>query len=404
MATQVGSEFYVNFKAEVTEGTAASGGSSTGERLRVLDSPGLTLSRGLIRSNERRADANLAKPRLGSKSVGGSFNTELSVGSFNTWLASLMRSTWVNDDAAITCDGGGTFTSFSITNQNEINLIGSGSFLTEGVKVGDVIRLSNMSTAANNTVNGRVKTVTASTITVYGTPYTNQSADTACTLTIKKKLAQGATPTNGTFTVEQHLRTIDQSKLFKGCRVVSLNLQMQPNGVVSATWGLVGMDREVLATVSSPYFTSPTEYTSIALVADDAALTYNGAQVATLTSFNITLQIATALQPVLGSTVAAGSYANLFEVTGDATAVFSDLSDDTLYDNETEFEMSAMLVEPETAPADFLHFFFGAVKLVGLSEALGGDTAMIQNRTLAITPRVAATGYDAGIGTISTSA
>lgn len=403
MATQTADGFLVNFKVESTEGTAAAGGGSTGERLRTLASPGLKLSRGVIQSAEKRNDGNVSKPRLGGKSVDGSYNCELSQGSFDTLIEALMRSTWVAADAAITCDNGAAFTSIAITNQNTITLTGTGSFLTEGFKVGDVIRLSDMSTAANDSVNGRIKTVSASVIVVHGTPYTNQAADTACTLTIQKKIAQATTPTRRTFTFEQYLEDADVTEEFLGVRVVSCSLALQPNGMVNATFGFIGMNRTALATGSSPYFTSPTEYTSIALVSDDATITYNGSAITTLTGWTINFTIAAAAQPVIGSQVPPGTYDNQMTVSGECMGTISDFSDLTLFDAETEFEMSVLLVEPDAAaPVNFIHLFFPAVKILDIAGDLGGDAAYIQRRTLAFTPKVAASGYDAGVCTIST--
>jgi len=400
---QTASNYVVNAKVESVTGTAATGGGSTGERIRTLASPGLKLSRGQVRSAEKRNDMLMSMARLGGKSVEGSYNAELSVGSFDTFLEALVRGTWVAADPAITTDGGAAFTSIAITNQNTITLTGTGSFLTEDFRVGDVIRLSNMSTAANDNVNGRIKTVSATVIVVHGTPYTNQSSDAACTMTIAKKLAFPTTPTRRSFTIEQYLEDNDTSEQFVGCRVVSLSLAFQPNQMVTATFGFVGMDRTVLATGSSPYFTSPTEYTSINLVADDASITYNGAAIATLTGWTLNFAINAAGQAVLGSLVAPDIFDNDMSVTGECSGTITDFSDLTLFDAETEFEMSIMLVEPDAAaPVNFIHFFFPRVKIMDIAGALGGDGPYIQTRSLEFGPKVAASGYDAGVCTIST--
>lgn len=403
MATQTGSNYVVNFKVEVTEGTAASGGASTGERLRTLASPGLKLSRAPIQSAEKRNDANKSMMRLGGKSVAGSHNIELSVGSFDTLLEALGRSTWV-PAATTTFNNGAALTSITVDSSSQLTFAGTTAPAAFGLRVGDVFRLASMSTAANNDVNCRVKTIAGSVVTLYGTPLTSQAADTACTLTIQKKLAQATTPTRRTFTVEQYLEDADVSEQFVGCRVVSLSLQFQPNSMVTATIGWVGLNRTALATGSSPYFTSPTEYTSINLVADDASITYNGSLVTTLTGWTVNFAIDASGQPVIGSLVAPGTYDNDLTVSGSCAGTISDFSDLTLFDAETEFEMSILLVEPDAAaPVNFLHFFFGRVKITDIDAPLGGDAALIQTRTLAFGPKVAATGYDAGVFTICTA-
>jgi hypothetical protein len=404
MATNTADGYVVNFKVESVEGTAASGGASTGERLRTLASPGLRLVRGQAQSQEVRNDANAGRVRLTGKRVEGSFNMELSQGSFDTWLEALLRSTWVAADPAITCNNGAAFTSFTITNQNTLTLAGTGSFLTEGVKVGDVIQLSDMSTAANNSVRATVSTVAANVVVVHGTPWTNQSADTACTLTIAKKLAQATTPTRRTFTVEQYLEDIDLTSYFVGCRVTSLRLQMAPGGIVTGTFGLVGLDRVTLATGASPYFTSPTEYTTIPLVASDASIIYNGTTVTKITGFDLQFDIATEVPEVIGSVVAPGSYDNRMTVTGTITAITEDFASVTLFDAETEFELHVRLEEPEADPASFVHLFMPCVKITDIDRPLGGNGAITETRAVKLEPKAAATGYDAGIMTISTAA
>ena len=401
MATQTASNYNVNLKVETTEGTAATGGAATGERLRTLDSPGLKLARGIIRSAERRNDGNESKPRLGGKSVEGSYNVELSQGAFDTLIEALMRSTWVAP-VAITFDGGAALTSLTVDSSSQVTFAGTTTPAVAGLREGDVFRLTNMSTGANNNVNCRVKTIAGSVVTLHGTPLTTQAADSACTLTIQKKVAQAATPTRRSFTFEQYLEDADVSEQFVGVRCVSLRLQLQPNGMVTATFGFIGMNRTALATGSSPYFTSPTEYTSINLVADDASLTYNGAAVTTLTGWTIDFAIAAQVQPVIGSTLPPGTFDNTMSVTGECMGTVADFSDLTLFDAETEFAMSLMLVEPESEPKSFIHIHFGAVKILDIAGDLGGDAAYIQRRQLAFTPKVAATGIDAGVCTIST--
>ena len=176
MALQTGTGYVVNFKVEVTEGTAATGGGSTGERLRTLPSPGLKLARAAIQSAEKRNDANKSMVRLGGKSVAGSYNVELNVDSFSTVVEALLRSTWVAA-ATTTFNNGAALTSITVDSSSQLTFAGTTVPTAFGLCVGDVFRLGGMSTAANNDVNCRVKTIAGSVVTVYGTPLTAQTAD-----------------------------------------------------------------------------------------------------------------------------------------------------------------------------------------------------------------------------------
>ena len=403
MPLQTGRNYNVNFRAEVTEGTLIGGGAAVGERLRTLASPGLKLSRGQIQSAEVRNDANKSMMRLGSKSVEGSYVAEWNLASFDTLVEALLRSTWVSP-VAITFDGGGALTSLTVNSSSQITFAGSTSPATAGLRVGDVFRLTNMSNAANNSVNCRVLSIAGSVVNLLGTPLTTQTADTACTLTIGKKLIQAATPTRRTFSVEQNLEDADYSELFVGVRVVSLSLTLQPNNMVQATFGFVGMDRTVVSGASAPYFTSPTEYTTINLVADDSAIMHNGAVFARMTGWTINLTIDAASQPVIGSVIPAGTFDNDLTAGATCSVVFDDVADLTLFDAETEHEMSILLVEPEAEPKSYYSLFFPRVKIGDIETPLGGDAAMIRSKTLSFGPKVAATGYDAGVVTVVTQA
>lgn len=394
--------FLVNFKVETTEGTAATGGAGTGERLRTLASPGLKLTRGQMQSGEIRNDANDGKMRLGGKRVEGSHNLELSQGSFDTLLEAVLRSTWVAP-VAITFDGGVALTSLTVNSSSQITFAGTTTPVAAGLREGDAFRLTNMSTAANNSVNCRVKTITGSVVDLHGTPLTTQAADVACTLTIGKKLSQASTPTRRTFTVEQYLKDIDQSEQFTGCRVVSLSLQLQPNNMVAATIGWIGLNRTVLASGASPYFTSPTEYTSIALVATDASITYNGASV-TLTGFSLDFTIQAGGDEVIGATTMPGTFDNRFSVSGTISAHVQDLADEALYDAETAVAMHLMLVEPESEPKSYVAVFLPELLLTDIDKPMGGDTGLIRTKQFKAQPHVAATGQDAGVCTILTAA
>lgn len=404
MAIESSSRNWVAMQAEVTTGVAAIDSSGSATRIRFTDSPGLVLNRGQIVSNEKRADAVRNMGRLGGKSVTGSYNGEVTVGgAMDHFFKSILRAT---PSAAVTrtYDNSAGLTSLEITSTSQITQVGSTSFVGV-IFVGDVVRLAGMSTAANNDINLRVTSVAANVLNVAGTPLTVQGADTSATLTRYKKLSTPTTPVRYSWTIEQHRLDPDQSERFVGCRLIGLQLNLPPNG--NATWvaTFLGMDGTVLATAASPYFTDPTLTTGVALVADDGAIRYNGADVATFTGLTLDFQIAAAGQPVIGSMVSPDIFDNDLTVTGQITGLRSSLANLALYHAETEFELSAMLVEPEAAPADFIHIFLPRVKIAAASAPIGGgDGPIIETLGLMMGPKTAATGYNGSVASITTSA
>lgn len=386
---------------ETVRGTAATDSSGSASQLRLTDSPGLKLTRQPIQSQEKRVDQVVPMGRLGSRSVAGSFNGEMTVGgAMDILLEAIMRGVWT---AAVAITQA---TMTSITTTTNTIVAAGGSWLTQGVRVGDILVLTGHATTANNNLNLRATGVTASTITVAGTPLTADAvADTSFTLTILKKLKTPTSPTRYTHTVEQYNRTIDLSQLFLGCRVTELDISFKPNNMATFTATLMGVNRTILVAGTSPYFTAPSVTTGLSLVADDSSIRYNGADVASFTGFDLKFAIAASADPVIGSTVPPDVFDNDLTVSGTVTGLLSDFADLTAYDAETEFEISILLEEPTTAPKSCIGIFIPRAKISDLDVPHGGgDGPKVVTKQLMIGPKVAATGYDGTVANIFSSA
>lgn len=401
MAYQTGKNKIVAFKVEGTYNTAP--GASGAEQLRIKASPGLTLVKSLINSEEVRSDGQSSIARHGSRQATGTYNVELSVDSFDTVFEALLRSTWVAA-STITFNNGGALTSLTVDSSSQITWTGSTTPVAAGLRVGDVFRLANMSTAANNAINVRVKAISGGTITVHGTPLTTQVADNACTLTIMRKLSAGATPTRRTFYFDEYDVTTDLSQVYGGVRIVGMTIRGTPDGMAEATLTLLGASSAALATGASPYYSSPTLTTTIPLVFADATISYNGTDVATCTAFELTYEITAATQPVIGASVSPDVFDNDARLTGSFSFVREDLTRAGQYISETELEAHIMLVEPESSPKDCIALFIPYFKLTGETADLGADGALIETLPWTAGVKPTTTGYDASLMTISTSA
>jgi hypothetical protein len=175
--------------------------------------------------------------------------------------------------------------------------------------------------------------------------------------------------------------------------------------MVTAGFTFMGMDRTALTTATSPWFTAqPATTTGLSLVADDSSILKAGVAVATFTGFDLNFTIAAAGAAVIGSFVSPDIFDNDLSVTGTITGLRSDFSQLTLYDAETEFDVCIVLTEPTTAPKPTFGLYLPRVKIGGLSAPLGGDDgAQVETLTLIVGPKVAATGYDATVASISQS-
>lgn len=396
---QSAANVYVALRAETTTGVAA---TVTGANvLRITASPGLELKRAMVQSAEKRDDGLKTMGRLGGKSVDGSYNGELHVGGdVDAMLAAIMRTSWTT----ATTIGFATMTTVAL-GTNTITAAAGDWVGGQGVRVGDVFTITGTSVSGDNSLRVPIVAAASLTLTVPAASYTTLAAAATGTVTILKRLTSPTTPTRQTFTVEQYDEDTDLSELFLGCRLTGFKLSLKPGAF--ATWQatFLGMDRTVLATGTSPYFTSPSVTTGLGLIADDSAIRYNGAAVTSFTGIELDFTIAAKVEPVIGSLTPVDVFDNDLTVTGSITGLRSDFSNLTLYDAETEFELNVLLQEATSVPKGCLNFFFPRVKIGALSAPVGGDDgAKVETLTLMIGPKVAATGYDAGIAVISSSA
>ena len=129
-------------------------------RLRMLASPGMNEDSPPIVSEEERPDLQPQQGRMGSRSTSGSYEAEASLGSHDIPIEAVQRGTWAPAVDKTHADVG------QITIAGSVITAATGSWLDEGVRVGDVVTLSGTSEAANNNRVLRVTGVTATTVTV----------------------------------------------------------------------------------------------------------------------------------------------------------------------------------------------------------------------------------------------
>jgi hypothetical protein len=369
-----------------------------GNRFRPNQSPGMSFKRQTIAPNEIRPDLKTSMARLGFGETSGSYAADASVGTFDPLLEAITRGTWSAALVITTSAVGGVqYGANTITGS-------SGSWLTSGIRVGDVIRMSGTGATANNNRNLRVTGVAPLVITVAETLTTTGALDTSGSLTRLKKVYQPTVPVRRSFTIEQYDGDIDQSEQYTGCRASSLKVTGQPNGMCLVDFGFVGASVNPLTTAASPVFTTPVLSPSIGLVIADATIRYAGADVVTLTSFDFTLDNKASTTPIVGATVTPDVFDNAAMLSGTFSAMRMDLTNLTKFTSETELELHLLLVEPMSEPKNCLSIFIPRLKLTGTTAPFGADGAMIESLPWMAADKGVVTGYDATMIAFSTSA
>lgn len=366
--SQTASNFSIAYKAQSGLGAPASGAGATG--LYVAPSAGLQLSKATIDNPTIRNDGQSTRGRHGTRKGAGAYEHVLGVGSADALIEAIMRGTWVAA-AAIT-----QATMTSITTTTNTIVAAGGSWLTQGVRAGDKVKLTGHSTAANNGKWLRVLSVSASTITLpAGSLTLDAVADATFTLTVAKTVSMGTT--DRYFSIEDYGQDIDASEYGTDMKVCKIEISAQPDANVMITFTFMGLDVQPMTGASAPVFTSPTYTTTLPLVMADGTIRIGGVDYSILTGFSITIDRGGDTPSVLAPTSPDVFLANA-KVSGSFSAIRQDLAFLTAFRNETTVDFFVDFVENEADPKDFLSLYVGYATLGGNSKQLGASGPLVE--------------------------
>lgn len=354
------------YKVESIYGTAPSAGGA--QLLRRVGST-LDLDKDTYQSNEVRTDYQIADYRHGVRRVTGQVNGELSAGTYKDFMAALLK----RDFAAVTAITGASITiagsgpTYTVTR-------GAGSWLTDGVKNGDVIRLSVGSfNAANISKNLFVTDIGSATvltvIPLNGVALVAEGPIATSTITVigKKTFIPQTGHTDKSFSFEHFYSDQTQSEVFTGCKVAKIGLQLPPTGMAQIALDVMGQNITVAA---AQYFTSPTALTGTGVMAAvNGVARVGGAAAANITGLSIDIAGSFSGQPVVGSNVIPNQAPGSVVVTGQMTAFFDSVTLRDAFLNETEIDLMAAFTADNTATADFLTIVLPRIKLGGARKA-----------------------------------
>lgn len=307
-------------------------------------------------SEEIREDQQKAISRHGVRSVDGSINGELSPGSYSDLFSALLARDFTAgvSATALTLTIAANGTNWDITR-------GSGSFLTSGFKVGDVVRLSGASlNTANVDKNLFVIAVTATVLTVSVLNrllLVAESAVANCTIAVQGKKTY--VPTTGhtdvSYNVEEWFSDKAVSELYVGNKLKSVAVSLPTTGFTTVNFGLVG--RDIGQTGTSKYFSSATTVGSTdGLAAVNGALIVDGQVVALVSALDFTVEREVTLLNAVGSNVAADANAGKYNVTGSFSAYFSDTVFRDKFINEEDCALYVALTTNSLANSDVVVF------------------------------------------------
>lgn len=357
----------VAYKKETTFGTAA--GTSDGKQLRRVTAD-FNLVKENYESNEINTYRQVVDARHGARSVDGSLNGELSPGSYGDFIAAAVS----KDFAAVTAITGLSVTIAAVSGNVYTVTRASGSWLSDGVTVGNIVRLTGAGlNAANVSNNILVISMTALILTVEllsSTVLVAEGPISSVTATVAGKVTKAplTAHTDDSFTIEEWYSGISQSEVYTGFKIGSVNVSIPASGMVTCDFGGMGKDLSVKGT--SQYFSSPTATgTTGIFAAVNGALIAQGSPVALVTSADFSIDRSLAGAVVVGSNNQADIFADMIRVSGSISVYFTDTTFRDYFDNETEVSLVIALTTSDAKNADAMSFTIPAVKFSGFTKA-----------------------------------
>lgn len=302
---------------------------------------------------------------LGLKKPTGKVDSLLSTETFKLLIAGMMRKDFVagattgaltNVTAAITTGASGTFTR------------AAGSFLTDGFKVGDVVRWVGWTTTGvpNNNHNFVISALTATVMT--GTMIDNVAVgakaagdSVTCSFQGKKTFAPVTAQTNDYFTIEEWHSGLVRSELFTDAKPSNLAFGWPASGNSTFSADMVALAR---ARSGARVLTAPTEPPFREMTAVNGKLFVASTGVTNLTGVQWTVADSAAHgAPVIGANAAGDVVRSTIKVSGQFTAKFDSITIQDLYEANNPINLFGVIAEDGTPTSAFMAFSMGKLRL-----------------------------------------
>ena len=362
-----GSAKTLSYKKETTWGTLA--GAVGAKQLRRVTGQ-LNLKKDSYESAEIRTDRQISDMRHGVRSAEGSLNGELSPSSYSAFMEAILARDFTAGVASTTFSctiAAGVGSLWTVTRA-------AGSFLTDGLNVGNVVSLTGGTlNVANTAKNLLIVAMTATVLTVRvlnNSVLVAEATVAGVTATVRGKTTYvpqtGHTDTS--FTMEEWYSDIAQSEVYTGLKVGSMALKLPATGLVTVDFSMQGKDLAQSGGVQ--YFTSPTAQGTNGIFASVAgAVVVNGTPVALITSADFSVERALENAVAVGSNSAAEIFTGRIKVTGSLSVYFQDAVFRDYFNNETPVSLLIALTTSDDALADVVSFTLPKVKLGSFEKA-----------------------------------
>jgi hypothetical protein len=367
----------LTFKKQTGLGVIASG---SGQNLRrttsTLDKKKATYASKEIRPSQQRSDF-----RHGVVSVDGTISGELSVGTYQAFTESICRQL---AQVPVTFTGAvSDIVSAATTGASGTLTATAANFLTQGFKVGLVIRCTGFTTTgvSNNALNmlitainaaGKIMTVT----TLNGSAIANKVETAALTLTTvgKHTYMPQTGQTRDYYSIEHNFADIVQSEVFTDCVVTQMNVKLPATGIAGIDFAMKGLNMktnsDAVGPIATPYFTANSVITTgSTLTAANGVMYLNGAPIGLITGLNFSIKgNHTLIGGVVGTNAEPDVFPGDMTADGQVTVLFQDNVVRDIFLNETEVAIIGVFTTDSTAASGFVSYTFPRCKMGGAAK------------------------------------
>jgi hypothetical protein len=354
---------------ETTYGVLPAANTTSAQLMRRVTSA-FNLKKDTFESNEINSHYQVSDIRTGIRSAEGSLNGELSPGTYSLPIAAVMAKDFATvapiTGLSVTIAANGLLWNVTRT---------AGSWVSDGVLVGSVVRFTGGTlNAANVANNALIVALTATVLTIKVLSATNFVAEgtavASVTMTVvgKQSMVPSTGHTDKSFTVEEFYSDISVSESYTGVKFGSANISIPATGLVTVDLSAMGRNLERVDTTA--YFTAPTVPTTTGLLTSvNGALVVNGVPSALVTSASVNIERNLENAVVVGSGFATEVFVGRIRVSGSLSVYFSDSTFSNLYDQETPVSLVIALTTGTDKAGDVISLVIPKIKLTDFNKA-----------------------------------
>lgn len=385
MAIATGIAKQLRYKKEPSMNTAPASLSTGVTALRRTQST-LDLQKQTYQSKEINTSMQVQNFRHGTRSVGGNINGELSPGTYCDLIASILRQgagNWSATAAAAGITGLGAAQVGAVDSCAGTITRGAGSFITDGIRIGDVLRMTGWTTTATalNARNFWVTGINGAGTVLSGVLLDNNpglaNADAfptkagetgAVVLTVqgKKAIAPTSGQVNDSYRFEHWYSDVSQSEVFTGCRIASMDVNLPASGFAEVAFSVMGLN---MSTAAAAYYSGTMTSTATSgLTAVNGMLLVGGQVIGNVSGLQFKADGGMATGQVIGSNISPDVFVGTLNVTGQFTAYFQDGNLRDKFLAEEEVSLSVVMVDGTGKTADFVGFTMPRIKIGGATK------------------------------------